>query len=163
LTLSKTTSKLFAVAVPEAQVNRQTSEFCDKLGIDDPISLMDQNTSFGGPSYVTLTDSNITFEGTKNDDEIELSEEDDESNQQTTKMSATVSSSAGTPGRSLLNLPAPKNEVLEDDKPDAKRQIEEDTSKVDDKTSESKDPTPPKKMLKRRNAAIYATDETNDE
>ena len=64
------------VPQPEAQVNPQTELFCEKLGIDDPIGLTYQKSGSFGSSYLSAgNDANMTYEITKNVDEIELDDD----------------------------------------------------------------------------------------
>ena len=79
---------MFSVPVPEAQENPQTRELCDKLAIDDPVSLIDQESGASLKiSDITMhdADQDLTYEITKNEDEIEL---DDESDDEDAKESA---------------------------------------------------------------------------
>ena len=67
--------QIFAVAMPsQPQVNAQTETFCEKLGIDDPISLIDQEKVANS----SLRASDLYQEVTKNKDEIELEDESEE-------------------------------------------------------------------------------------
>jgi len=182
----KTTAKVFdpntenlkqmhSLRVPEAEVNFQTEFFCEKLGIDDPISLIDQESSFNQSSSLKLSDladENMTFQITKNDDEILIDDETDSDEEEVKK--------SPDPGlkKSFLNLPKPKN--LDDSKDEEKSEKNSsslrksfmnlpppknsDTNEPLDKTETEKsdekvEPGPQKKTFKRRNASIYTTNE----
>ena len=84
----KTTVKVFQppfnirdlsqIPMPVSQVNPQTEHFCEKLGIDDPISLIEQTSQ----ESLKLSDfndsSDLTFQVTRNEDEIQLDDSDDD-------------------------------------------------------------------------------------
>lgn len=147
--------QLFAVPQPEAQINPQTDDFCEKLGIDDPISIIDQEScaNIKASDLTDYDDGFVTYhEPTKNEDEIDLDDSDEEQEKEEPKTDQSQP-------RMLMNLPAPKNseeEHPEDLKLANKRSIEavqeEEAPKKQAETSE-------KKVLKRRNAAIYSTNE----
>ena len=72
---------------PEAQVNPQTELFCEKLGIDDPIGLIYQESgslesSFKISDLSSGGEANMTYEITKNEDEIELDDDSDEAEEE---------------------------------------------------------------------------------
>ena len=69
------------------QVNPQTELFCEKLGIDDPIGLIYQESgslesSFKISDLSSGGDANMTYEITKNEDEIELDDDSDEAEEE---------------------------------------------------------------------------------
>jgi len=96
---------------PEAQVNPQTELFCEKLGIDDPIGLIYQESRSFDSSFKisdmsghpdTLGgDANMTYEITKNEDEIELDDDSDDADEEKKDF---------VPKRLSLSLPPVKNE-----------------------------------------------------
>jgi len=186
--------QIFTVQDPKPQVNPQTETFCEKLGIDDPISLIDQETSSFNSGSVrksdayNVEDQDMTYEITKNEDEIKL--DDDSDNSDEAEKTATK--------RFSLSLPAPKNSFIDDrtDKGDeisTKRPIDSDetektptkrfslslpapkntfiddrtdkdkTEKAEEDTNEEKEKSPQKKVLKRRNLAIYTTNDDETE
>ena len=68
-------NQLWATSMPsQPQINPQSETFCEKLGIDDPVSLIDQesNKHLKATDFMTMT---------KNEDEIELASESDEDDQ----------------------------------------------------------------------------------
>ena len=69
-------NQLRATSMPsQPQINPQTETFCEKLGIDDPISLIDQE------SVHHLRATDFLAEEVKNENEIELDSESDEEDQ----------------------------------------------------------------------------------
>ena len=61
--------------------------FCEKLGIDDPIGLIYQESgslesSFKISDLSSGGDANMTYEITKNEDEIELDDDSDEAEEE---------------------------------------------------------------------------------
>ena len=98
----------------------------------------------------------MTYEITKNEDEIQLEDDSDDSDD--TNNDTSVSK------RFSLSLPPPKNDTTTREEMNAKRSVDE----IIDKTEEAKEgenddkeKSPQKKVLKRRNIAIYAsTDDT---
>ena len=87
----KTTAKVFEppfnvrdlskIPMPVSQVNPQTEQFCEKLGIDDPISLIEQTSeeSLKLSDFKDYNnDSDLTFQVTRNEDEIQLDDSDDD-------------------------------------------------------------------------------------
>ena len=155
--------QMFRLPNPQAEINPQTDEFCEKLGIDDPISLIDQEASLKASDF-TIENDEITFQGTKNEDEIELDEDsEDESEITTTKRSVLNLPKPENPEiqdeittkKSFLSLPPPKNQQVQDEVPQ-KRPIDQVQNEAKEETKEK---SPEKKVLKRRNAAIYATND----
>lgn len=68
------------VEQPKAFVNPQTTEFCDKLNIDDPLRLVMLMTghSLNTSTYVDLTPSSVSISPVRNDDEVPLDDDDDD-------------------------------------------------------------------------------------
>ena len=90
-------NQLRATSMPsQPQINPQTETFCEKLGIDDPISLIDQE------SVHHLRATDFIAEEVKNENEIELDSESDEEDQK-------IESKAVPNKKFSLNLPAPVN------------------------------------------------------
>lgn len=142
---------IFAVAMPsQPQINPQTEAFCEKLGIDDPVSLIDQEKGMNS----SLKASDLCQEVTKNEDEIELDDESDESDEATANPKESVPKT-----KFSLNLPPPKMMTVEaEDSIEMKSEDKE--IEVEANVEQPINPTPPvKKTLKRRNAAIYANDQ----
>merc|ERR1740122_42986 len=188
--------QIFTVQDPKPQVNPQTETFCEKLGIDDPISLIDQETSSFNSGSVrksdayNVEDQDMTYEITKNEDEIKLDDDSDNSDETEKTASKRFSLSLSAPKNSFiddradkgdeistkrpinsdetektptkrfsLSLPAPKNTFI-DDRVDKGTDT---TEKVEEDANEEKEKSPQKKVLKRRNLAIYTTNDDETE
>lgn len=78
------------VSQPHATINRQTTEFCVRLGIHDPMALLigapapKRNNSNGSAyslnksmNYINEREANISLNSTVNPDEISINEDDD--------------------------------------------------------------------------------------
>ena len=168
--------KLFVVPNPDPQPNPQTETFCAKLDIDDPLTLVHHlDASNLSLRASDLSSSDMTFQWTKNEDEIPLDDSDEDDHDDTPV----------TPSEKpkfSMNLPQPKNEdeiplddeddvpvVTPSEKPkfsmnlpppknesqiEPKRVLDNDN---EEGTTKAEPENPPKKMLKRRNAAMYAS------
>ena len=134
---------------PEARINPQTTQFCEKMGITDPLrKLMGNSQSFVDVRSVVLAP-------VKNPDEIDLDLDDDEG-ETVAKDDLFVIDTK--PQRSKLSMPKPLIEVFEEPK-------QADLPVVDPATDDSIEPkvddeiplegVPVVKKLKRRNQEIY--------
>ena len=160
---------LFATSMPsQPQINPQTEEFCEKLGIDDPIRLIDQEkrTTYCSSS---LKAADFIVEKTRNDDEIELDDDSDDDEGDNVKCGRggeaknVENQSTSEVKKFSMNLPAPLKSVAQEAKISSLEssatheeniQAVERTSIVENVQAEQ----PVKKTLKRRNASIYAND-----
>lgn len=68
------------VEQPKAFVNPQTTDFCDKLNIDDPLRLAMLMTghSLNTSTYVDQTPSSVSISPERNEDEVPLDDDDDD-------------------------------------------------------------------------------------
>jgi len=171
------------VAAPQAMVNRQTTEFCSKLGILDPMALLlginpPPPTSSRLTSYVNARETNISFNSTINPDEISINEgtEDEEVFVESVK-----EAEPPKPPTLQFNLPEPK---LDSDDVDLVSVLDTSADTAADKAKEEEEhkdknleglffldkageqvpeepetPDPPVKKLKRRNMAMYTPDD----
>jgi len=141
---------------PDAKINPQTTQICEKLGITDPLKkLMGNSQLYADPPRVSEP------EPIKNPDEIDLDLDDDE--EEPVKGEENLFYVDTKPERSKLSMPKPRMEDSEETKII-------DFSTVDDAiTHDSIEPkivrevqsegTPTVKRLKRRNQEIYANEE----
>ena len=145
---------------PKAQLNPQTTAFCEKLGVSDPLELL-----IGKP----IIDSAPVV----NPDEIDLEDDDGDVPEGETK--APEKSEDGSdlffldtkpgPQRSKLSLPQPVTEVWEDSEPlvnpDATakvhpvQQVELMSSQPETSIVDAGDQQPVVKKFKRRNQELY--------
>ena len=159
---------LYATSMPShPQINPQTEEFCDKLGIDDPISLIDQERRTTYNSSSLKAADFIVEEKTRNDDEIELEEESDDDevdiNEKKYAPSGEAKKQSTTEVKKFsMNLPAPLNSDAHEAKISSLESsaVHEENIQAVERASIAVDDNVPaeqpiKKTLKRRNAAIY--------
>ena len=154
------------------QRNAQTVSFCAKLGVPDPCELALQkrgrqmlNADLSHNNSVS--DDKSTFLSI-NDDEIALDDDNDDGDGN--RLAGVMRDTSGTTMRlPELKLPSPKSKF---DNSDGKCEVTEDVAFVIDsmpdptstdnpphREQEGNDPAPKKKVLKRRNQAIYAQHE----
>ena len=99
----------------------------------------------------------MTYEITKNEDEIQLEDDSDDSDD--TKNDIPVSK------KFSLSLPPPKNDTTTGEELNAKRSVDEivdKTEEVKEGANDDEQKSPQKKVLKRRNLAIYASNEETE-
>ena len=173
---------------PSPKTNPQTEWLCSKLEIDDPLDLLvskrcDDQSVFklsdftSSPQEDVTRNLNETTAVSFNQDEIVLDDEDDDDDDEDNKECSKVDQTTATVAienitrRSFLNLPSPKRPHESSDKPDeteveTKVRIldEEDTFAIDktggaDLAPAPEQTAPSKKVLKRRNQAVYVEDE----
>ena len=150
---------------PKAQLNPQTSAFCEKLGVSDPLEL--------------LIGKSVVLEPVTNPDEIDL--EDDESDfpqEGETKAPEKsedgsdlffLDTNPGKPQRSKMSLPTPTTEVWEEPQQKANEDTIQSTSVPNDEVAtvavvadtpkDDEDQQPVVKKLKRRNLELYTEPE----
>merc|ERR1712141_398699 len=102
--------QLYAARNPEAQTNPQTEELCNILCIDDPLSLIDRSSleSVRLSDLTNQSDSDLTFQVTVNEDEIQLDDDSDDEQGVVGENKDKVVSE--TNSKSKLSLPPPKND-----------------------------------------------------
>ena len=82
-----TGKQLYATKNPEPQTNPQTEGLCNILCIDDPLSLLDRSSleSVRLSDLTNQSDTDMTFQVTVNEDEIQLDDDDDSDDQEEIK------------------------------------------------------------------------------
>ena len=171
------------VPKPQATTNSQTTEFCSQLGIHDPMALLLGN---GGSAYHPKNNSYYYYNNSdtqsqkkfQDANEIDLSEicDDEDSTFQDSKLESTDTSSIQpSPVVKSISIPEPKVdndqgkflEVIESMAANNETKTEETNSlfmidtQGDDVKPVHESPVEeekPVKKLKRRNAAMYATE-----
>ena len=171
------------VPKPQATTNSQTTEFCSQLGIHDPMALLLGN---GGSAYHPKNNSYYYYNSsdtqpqkkTPDANEIDLSEicDDEDSTFQDSKLESTDTSSIQpSPIVKSISIPEPKVdndqgkflEVIESMAANNETKTEETNSlfMIDTQGDDVKpvhespvEEVKPVKKLKRRNAAMYATE-----
>ncbi len=169
---------------PAPKTNPQTEWLCSKLEIDDPLDLLvskrcDNQNVFklsdftSSPQEDVTRNLNETTAVSFNQDEIVLDDEDEDDNKECNKVDQTTATVAieNITRRSFLNLPSPKRSHESSDKPDETevetkvRILDEEEIYAIDKTGQVdlapalEQTAPAKKVLKRRNQAVYVEDE----
>ena len=165
--------QLSRTRAPGHQMNPQTVSLCETLAIDDPISLIEQTESVS-LADLTTDDTDLTFQVTRNEDEIQLDDSDDDDDDVNDSCAQVK-----TESKFKLNLPSPKNIAEDNDK--VAEKVEPVTSfksklslpppkntGLSDEITESiqnpiekeeKQESPPKKVFKRRNYDLYSKDD----
>jgi lariat debranching enzyme len=156
---------------PGPQKNPQTELFCSKLGIVDPCELAvvrsGRQMISSGDSFcnASASDEKSTFLS-MNNDEIALDDDDDDDEDDKSGPDVVVEKVEAVKRLSLI-LPAPKNEEDEDAvNPDLKEvgdfvvdAIPEPTNLDSGSNQETTPGSPKRKVLKRRNQAIYSQED----
>ena len=106
-----TGKQLYATHNPEPQTNPQTEELCNILCIDDPLTLIDRSSleSVRLSDLTNQSDTNMTFQVTVNEDEIQLDDDDDSDDQEDKATKVDISEETNN-SKSKLSLPPPKND-----------------------------------------------------
>jgi len=198
------------VSHPQATVNRQTTEFCAKLGITDPMALLvgtspatpaaphyhnNQFTRHQTSSYVNEKEANLSMNSTFNPDEISITEDEEVENDVFVETEKVLEPEP-VESRPSISLPAPQldsddvdlasvlnsselNSSVGSETPDESDKKESSanltpssdlffidnngqtntSNNVSSNVEPQQDTPPPVKKLKRRNAAMYASNE----
>ncbi len=155
---------LNSIPPPSPLLNPQTEELCNRLGIDDPMTLQSDEAPLESNSSMAVNLSRVPdlteiSEVTVNEDEIQLDEDSDEDNAGDSKDNG----KSPPAKRPTLNIPAPKNDnltldtVQDEPKNDHITIVEEAKPEI-----EQEQQLPVKKTLKRRNAAMYTSNDDDE-
>jgi len=147
---------------PDPQINPQTTQFCQRLGISDPLrKLMEKNPSF--PRNVNSAVKSP--EDAKNPDEIDLNESDSGEEEETVAGVDDLFYVDKKPQRSKLSMPEPRQTDITDqptnqsDDRSCLKNAEESTVGEKKADESSLQDEPIVKKLKRRNQDIYTNEE----